>query len=140
LQQDFPGILFVPQPFCRSFTASDFHKRTLRAAADFKRDGGNLGRFEMKRGVVIRKRGQQASDFALGGSEAVPPISITVVDHGASAKNLLHTRAILAGHAHDHISKLGKSKRLLHDRTHGHVASVLFREAYRDGFRESHAE
>jgi hypothetical protein len=29
---------------------------------------------------------------------------------------------------------------LLHDRPHGHIARVLFREAHRDGFRERHAE
>jgi len=126
--------------FGRSFEARDAHQRTLCTAADFKRDGGNLSRVEKKRGIVIRKRGQQASDFVLGGSEAVPPIAITVVNHCAGAENLLHTRAVLARHAHHHIRKLGKAKRLLHDRTHGHVAGVLFREAYRDGFRERHAE
>jgi len=52
-------------------------------------------------------------------------------------KNLLHTYGILARHAHDHVRKLGKAKRLLHDRTHGHIACVIFREAYRDGFRSA---
>ncbi len=110
----------------RSFAACNANQRTLCAAADLKGNCGYLGRIEKTRGIVIREKGKKSRDFILIGSETVPPVAITVIDDSAGAENLLHTRGILTRHAQDHIRKLGKAKRLLHDRTHSHVACVIF--------------
>src|SRR5207302_699903 len=76
----------------------------------------------------------------VAGNETVPPVAITVVDESARAEDLLHTGNIFARHADYHIRKFSKAKHLLHDRPHGDIAGVFFREAQRDAFRERHAE
>src|SRR5260370_14989813 len=128
----------VEYPLGRRSAARNANKRTLGPAADFERDCGYFGRVEKARGIVVWKKGKKTRNFILFGSETVPPVAISIIDYRAGAENLLHTHGILARHAHDHIRKFGKAKRLLHDWTHGHTACVIFREAHRDGFRERH--
>src|SRR5205814_4821495 len=95
---------------------------------------------ERPREIVIWKTREKSGEFDFVGRETVPPVAITVVDNSAGAENLLHACDVLARHADHHMRELGKAERLLHNRPHGDIARVFFREAQRDVFRERHAE
>src|SRR5216683_3678072 len=139
-EQKFPGTLLVEHASRRSFLVRDYDQRALRAASDFERNCRYRGSIERPRGIIVREWCKKTGDFILVGSESIPPVTITVIDHRAGAENLPHTRDVLSGDAHNHIRKFGEAKRLLHDRTHSHVTRVLFGKAHRDGFGQGHAE
>src|SRR5712691_3535048 len=139
-EQMFAHTPLVDHPYRRSLIVRDYDQRALRAATDFERNCCYRGSVERPRGVIVREWCKKTGNFILGGSETIPPIAITVINHRASAENLLHARDVLSGDTHNHIRKFGEAKRLLHDRTHGHVTRVLFGKANRDGFGQGHAE
>ncbi len=99
-----------------------------------------MGGIEGTRGIVIRETGKKFGGFVFVGNETVPPVAITVIDNCAGAEDLLDARDILARHADHHIREFSQAKRLLHNRPHGDIAGVFFREAQHDVFRERHAE
>jgi hypothetical protein len=60
-------------------------------------------------------------------------------NNSPGAQNLLHARKILPGNAHDHVHKLGCTKRLAHHGPHAQIFGFFLGIFYVDGIRERHA-
>src|SRR6266446_7299551 len=95
-EQKFPGTPLVEHASCRSFLVRDYDQRALSAATDFERNSRYRGSVERPRGIIVREWCKKTGDFILVGSESIPPVTITVIDHRAGAENLPHTRDVLS--------------------------------------------
>src|ERR1700730_2623845 len=140
VEQDFPGTPLPEQAPHGTFLARDSNQRALCATADFNRYCSDGGDVERARRIVVRVRRKKRRKFTGFGTESLPAVSITVIDDGASVKNLLYPPNILSRDAQNHVDEFGQAKYLLHNGAHRDIASVFLREAYRDGLRQWHVD
>ena len=138
--QDFPGAAGVEKALGRSLVASEFDLGALGPAGDFERERSRRGGVKRARGVIVRIRGEERRKFLAFRIKAFPAIPEAVIDDGASAKNLLHSRDVFCSDAQNHVDQFGEAKHLLHDGAHGYIAGVFLGEAHRDGFRQRHVQ
>lgn len=138
MQQEVPGRVFGEELFLGRFLAREFDDIALRAAANFEENGDGLCGIEGAVWVVIRKLCKEPLEFGAFGGERIPRIAVAVVDHRASAKDLLETRGILADNGDDQVQEFAELKGLFHDRAHAEIAGVFVGITDGDLLRKRH--